>query len=73
MTQTTDIMRPRGVEPQANKYQLHWKKGEVDIVCCVCDVNKQLTEILTAGNKIVSHTYCQQHFKEEIESITSLQ
>lgn len=51
MTQTTDIMRPRGVEPQENKYTLHWKKGELDIVCCKCDTNKQLTNILHAGGR----------------------
>lgn len=65
----TEVIRPMGVEPPQHKYRVWEKKDGVDVVCCVCDMNKQLTEILTVGGKMVSHGYCQEHFKEEIEKV----
>lgn len=61
-----EIIRPRGVEPVPHKYKMWEQTKHVDIVCCICDINKQLTQILSLNKeRMISHGYCQGHFEEE--------
>lgn len=63
---TTEFFRPMGVENPQNKYKMWEQMKHVDIVCCICDINKQLTQILSLNKeRIVSHSYCEAHFEEE--------